>query len=192
MDENKNIVLTITFEGGTVGKRELLSIFSADNGRKYAALLPLNDDETVQTDANIELVRVTPFINDDDKDDYIIEGITTDEELSTAKEAFDKLPLVEIGADEDSDIGDLPTVSFVSGNGEAEDWRILDVFDHDNRKYIALIPESEINERNINIHLMRLELTNQNGEEGCEVSSIPSDMEYEEVLKVFESRIADE
>ena len=31
MAENKNIILTMQYEDGTTGKRELLSIFKADN-----------------------------------------------------------------------------------------------------------------------------------------------------------------
>ena len=38
MEENKNIILTMQYEDGTTGKRELLSIFKAENGRDYAAL----------------------------------------------------------------------------------------------------------------------------------------------------------
>ena len=191
MEDNKNIILTMQYEDGTTGKRELLSIFKAENGRDYAALLPLNEDETTQDGASIELVRVTLYQNEDMEEDYMIEGITTEVELQTAKEAFDQLSVVAVAADEAS-IDDLPTLSFKNGNGQFEDWKIVDVFDHNNRNYIALIPVSaNADGENIHIHLMRLELTVQGGIEGCEVSTIPSDMEYDEVAGVFEKRVSE-
>lgn len=192
MAENKNIILTMQYEDGTTGKRELLSIFKADNGRDYAALLPLNDDESVQDGASIELARVKPYQNEDMEEDYLIEGITTEAELQTAKEAFEQLSIVATNETDEASIDDLPTLSFKNGNGQLEDWKIVDVFDHNKRKYIALIPVSDNTYgENINIHLMRLELTVQGGIEGCEVSTIPSDMEYEEVAGVFEKRVSE-
>lgn len=192
MAENKNIILTMQYEDGTTGKRELLSIFKADNGRDYAALLPLNDDESVQDGTSIELARVKPYQNEDMEEDYLIEGITTETELQTAKEAFEQLSIVAADETDEASVDDLPTLSFKNGNGQFEDWKIVDVFDHNKRKYIALIPVSDNTDgENINIHLMRLELTVQGGIEGCEVSTIPSDMEYEEVAGVFAKRVSE-
>lgn len=192
MAENKNIILTMQYEDGTTGKRELLSIFKADNGRDYAALLPLNDDESVQDGTSIELARVKPYQNEDMEEDYLIEGITTETELQTAKEAFEQLSIVAADETDEASVDDLPTLSFKNGDGQFEDWKIVDVFDHNKRKYIALIPVSDNTDgENINIHLMRLELTVQGGIEGCEVSTIPSDMEYEEVAGVFAKRVSE-
>lgn len=190
MNEEKNIVLTMVYEDGTSGLRELLSIFKADNGRDYAALLPLNEDESIKENANVELVRVKPYQNDDMEEDYIIDVITTDAELQTAREAFERLSFVAVDEVDEANVADLLTISFKNGNGQFEDWKVVDVFDHNNHKYIALIPVSEVEDGgNINIHLMRLLLTVQGGVEGCEVSTIPSDMEYEEVVNVFENRV---
>jgi len=190
MNEEKNIVLTMAYADGTSGLRELLSIFKADNGRDYAALLPLNEDESVQENANVELARVKPYQNDEMEEDYIIDGITTDAELQTAREAFERLSFVTVDEVDEANVEDLPTISFKNGNGQFEDWKVVDVFDHNNQKYIALIPISEVEGGgNINIHLMRLVLTVQGGVEGCEASTIPSDMEYEEVANVFENRV---
>lgn len=190
MEDSKTIVLTMEFADGTSGKRELMSIFKADNGRDYAALLPLNDDETVHEGASVELVRVKPYQNDDMEQDYLIDAITTETELQTAREAFERLSFVEVEEADEANIDDLQSISFKNGNGVFEDWKIVDVFDYNSRKYIALIPVSTItDETNINIHLMRLELTVQGGIEGCEVTTIPSDMEYEDVASVFEKRV---
>lgn len=191
MEENKNIILEMQYEDGTSGKRELLSVFKADNGRDYAALLPLNEDESVQEGASVELVRVKPHQTEDMEVDYLIEGITTDEELQIAKAAFERLDFVAAEDEDGTSTEDLLTLTFENGEGQMEDWKVVDVFDHRDRKYIALIPQSdaESGDGRINIHLMRLTLTVQNGVEGCEVSSIPSDMEYDEVAKVFESRV---
>lgn len=193
MEENNNIVLMMQYADGTSGKRELLSIFTAENGRDYAALLPLNEDETPLAGASVELVRVVLHQTEDMEVDYLIEGINTEEELQTAREAFERLELVEVEEGEGTGVEDLPTLTFENGDGKLEDWKVVDVFDHRDRKYIALIPlsDAEDDSGRINIHLMRLTLTEQNGVEGCEVSSIPSDMEYDEVAKVFEDRVSE-
>ena len=192
--ENKNIIITMEYADGTSGKRELLSIFKAENGRDYAALLPLNDNETVQDNASIELVRVKKYENEDLEEDYLIEGISSGEELKTASEAFEQLEIVSVVGEDDTTaqdkaFDDLQTISFKNGNGQFEDWKIVDVFEHHNRKYIALIPMTETEGETININLMRLTLTVQGGIEGCEVTTIPSDMEYEDVASVFEKRV---
>jgi len=192
MEEAKNIILTMEYADGTSGKRELLSIFKADNGRDYAALLPLDESEKVQEGGSIELVRIKPYQNEDMEEDYLIEVITTETELQTATEAFERLEIVDVEEKDGTSVEDLPTLSFKNGNGQFEDWKVVDTFDHNNRKYIALIPLSDVEDGgNINIHLMRLALTVQGGIEGCEVSSIPSDMEYEDVASVFEKRVSE-
>ena len=189
-NEEKRIVLTLELADGVQGKRELISLFDAENGRTYAALLPLNDDETVLTNGDIELVRAKQYENDEGAIDFMIESINNDTELSTAKEAFEKLSVIENDEGSEPNIGDLPTMTFKNGTGQLEDWKVVDTFDHNNRSYIALIPMSEAGEGgNINLHLMRMFLMVQGGIEGCEVSAIPSDMEYEEVAAIFAKRI---
>ena len=195
MENNNNIIITMEYADGTNGKRELLSIFKAENGRDYAALLPLNEDETIQDNANIELVRVKKYENDEVEEDYLIEGINSEEELKTAAEAFKQLEIVSADGENNIDLqenvfDDLQTISFKNGNGQFEDWKIIDVFEHKNLKYIALVPMEETENEAININLMRLTLTVQGGVEGCEVTTIPSDMEYEDVANVFEKRIS--
>lgn len=190
MEESNNIILEMQYEDDTSGKCELLSIFKADNGCDYAALLTLNEDGSVQEGASVELVRVKLHQAEDMEVDYLIEGIDTDEELQTAKAAYERLDFIPVD-EEGTSVNDLLTLTFENSEGQMEDWKVVDVFDLRNRKYIALIPQSdaESGDGRINIHLMRLTLTVQNGVEGCEVSSIPSDMEYDEVAKVFEARV---
>ena len=184
--ESNNLILTIDYLDGSKGKRELISIFSAPNEKEYAALLPLNDDETSIEGASIELLRAKKFINDDNEEDYFIEGIDSEEELKVATESFENLLDENDTSDEE-----LQVISFTNDRGEVEDWKVIDVFECNNRKYIALIPvdnnESEID--NINIYLMRLELIVQGGVEGCEVTPILSDMEYDDVISEFEKRV---
>ena len=192
MEDRKNIILTMQYEDGTNGKRELLSIFKADNGREYAALLPLDENESVQGGASIELVRIKPYQNEDMEEDYLIEGITTEAELRTATEAFERLEVVTAEEGDEASIDDLLTISIKNGKGQFEDWKVVDVFDHNGRKYIALIPISDVeDDGNINIHLMRLALTVQGEIEGCEITTIPSDMEYEDVSRIFEKRMSE-
>ena len=95
MEDKENIVLTMEYADGTSGKRDLLSIFKAENGRDYAAILPLNDDETVQENASVELVRVTQYKNEYLEIDYLIECISSEAELKTATEAFEQLEIVD-------------------------------------------------------------------------------------------------
>ena len=187
----ENIILTMDYADGTAGKRELLTVFLATNGNQYAALLPLNEDESVQEDASIELVRVKAYENEDMQEDYLMEEIETDSELKIAMEAFEQLEVRDLAVNQEEDHDGLVTLNFTNEAGESEPWKVVDVFEHNNRKYIALIPLSEMEtmEDQIQIYLMRLELTVKEGIEGCEVRTIPSDMEYEEVSRVFETRI---
>ncbi len=185
--KSNNLILTIDYLDGSKGKRELISIFSAYNGREYAALLPLNDDETAIEGASIELLRAEKFINDNNEEDYFIDGIESEEELRVVTEAFESL------LDEKSDVNEeLQVITFTNDKGEVKDWKIIDVFDCNNRKYIALIPmdnnQNQID--NINIYIMRLELIVQGGIEGCEVTPILSDMEYDDVICEFERRVS--
>ena len=194
MEDKKNIVLSMEYADGTSGKRELLSIFKAENGRDYAALLQLNDDETVQENASIELVRVKQYKNEHMEDDYLIEGISSEAELKTAMKAFERLEIVDTGEQDvavtqDTTIEELQILSFKNGKGQFEEWKVIDVFEHRSRKYIALIPITEYEDENIKINLMRLDLTVQGGIEGCEVTTISSDMEYDDVANVFEKRV---
>lgn len=84
------------------------------------------------------------------------------------------------------------TLSFKNGEEQFENWTVVDIFPHNGRKYVALIPlmgNDDGGDINITIHLFRIALTTQNGIEGCDVTPIPSDMEYEDVASAFEKRV---
>ena len=183
MEDKKNTILEIQYIDGTHGKRKLLSIFQAGNGQDYAALMPLNEDESVQDSEIVELVRVKLCQNDNMEEDYLLESISTETELQVAAEAYE----VYKGVTEQTDAADLLTLSCKNDKGQLEDWKVVDVFVVSDRRYIALTPVTDAEDSNINIYLMRLNLTVQGGVEGCEVTSIPSDMEYEEVAHVFDN-----
>jgi len=183
MEDKKNTILEIQYIDGTHGKRKLLSIFQAGNGQDYAALMPLNEDESVQDSEIVELVRVKLCQNDNMEEDYLLESISTETELQVAAEAYE----VYKGETEQTDTADLLTLSCKNDKGQLEDWKVVDVFVVSDRRYIALTPVTDAEDSNINIYLMRLNLTVQGGVEGCEVTSIPSDMEYEEVAHVFDN-----
>lgn len=187
---DKEIILTMQYEDGTQAQRKLLTIFEAA-GKEYAALIVLNDDGSEREGADIELVQAQPYANEDMEEDYILSGITSEAELIEAREAFDRLVSAEGGSDSGlNESSDFLTLSFKNEKGQFEDWKVVDVFDNGGRKYIALIPSSEAQDNeNVKIYLMRLKLTVQAGIEGCEVSSIQSDMEYEEVERAFERRV---
>lgn len=188
--EDNEMLLTLNYEDGTQGKRKILTIFQADNKREYAALLVLDDEGNIPAEELIELVSIRPYLNENREQDYIIEEISSDMELQIAMESYARLSEPAAGAGEDEN--GLVTLSFKNGKGQYEDWSVVDVFENKGRKYIALIPLREqegLDNEIINIHLMRLGLTVQGGIEGCEVFSIPSDMEYEEVARIFEKRV---
>ena len=63
---------------------------------------------------------------------------------------------------------------------------MVDTFDCNSRKYIALIPADADNATHIEMHIMLLELVAQGGVEGCEVYTIPSDMEFDKASRKFE------
>lgn len=62
-NENNRIILTLELPSGVVEERELASLFNAENGRTYAALLPLDDNGDVVSNGNIELVRAKKYEN---------------------------------------------------------------------------------------------------------------------------------
>lgn len=62
---------------------------------------------------------------------------------------------------------------------------VLTTFEARSREYIALMPHDNSNQ----IQLFRYSVLES--EDGINLESIPSDMEFEEVLKVFESLVED-
>ena len=186
MENEKNMILELQSEDGTSVKRELISIFES-NGHQYAALLPVDDNEKVIEGASVELVRADPYQDEEIGDDYMLSEIKSDEELEAAKSEFEKLFAAQIQVD---NLDELQTLTFTKDDGSCEQWKVLDLFEHSNHTYIALIsadvnPEVE----NTDINLMRAELKTKDGIEECDVYAIPTDEEYEEAANVFEQRI---
>lgn len=189
-NENNRIILTIELPSGVVEKRELASLFNAENGRTYAALLPLDDNGDVVSNSNIELVRAKKYENEEGELDFIIENIYNEVELATAKEAFDKLLVIEENVESEPTISDLPSITFENNEGQLIEWKVAYIFKYKNRDYVGLIPMTDENiGGNINLHLMRISFIKEGELEGCEVTAIPSDMEYEEVAKVLSEQV---
>ena len=182
--EKENMILTMEYTDGSK-QYELLTIFEGENEKIYAALKLCYDEEN-----NIELVRLKPYKDNNIEEDYILEEITTETELEIAKEAFKKT-VNKYDEFIEETLDDLLTLTFEGKKGK-ENYKVINVFEHNKRNYIALIstnPSDLYENEDININLMRLELTVQNEIEGCEISPILSDMEYEEVSRIFESRV---
>lgn len=193
---NEKIILSLELEDGTQEKCEILTFFEAKNGRTYAALQPLNDDETPKADVAVALVRAVPCKSESGEDDYMIKTIRSDMELETAIEAFTGLDFViddaessSAGSDETAETDtDLPTISLPTVDGGNEDFTMLDAFEIVDRKYVALMPINNDGEE-ITVQLYRAEFTEQSGVEGMNLITITSDAEFQEAQKVFENRL---
>ena len=85
-------------------------------------------------------------------------GIDSEEELKIAQEAFEKLTDVADeaerthGEDEES-VQDLEKITLTDENGDEKEYYVIDVFEARNRNYIALAPESNVSEYNIDVVL---------------------------------------
>lgn len=59
------------------------------------------------------------------------------------------------------------------------------------RDYVAVMPHIPDSEGDFNIQIFRYRLTEQDGQEGMEITDIASDMEFDEAKKILESLIDD-
>ncbi len=167
---------TIDYADGTSEEKEILSIFAAENGRMYAAMVTSGSDYG-SAEAPIELFRVFPAADESGEETFGVEALDTEEEIDIATEAF-----FQSGSP-------LPTFSVRSEGGAYEGWIIVDVFFARDRAYAALIPkEAGDTADHLKIHLMRLDTASENGVEGFSVSAIQSDMECDEIASVFAKR----
>jgi len=172
--DDKIVVVLRVFD--TMKKFELLSFFDAANEKSYAALMPLNEDETPEENAAVQLLRANP-VQTEDGEDFEFESIADEEEFNYALEAFSQLQIIEEAEPgEGEPLEDaLPVISLMNAAGHYEDCQLVDVFDVGKRKYVAVMPmETETGEPEV--RLFRAEITEQDGVEGINVSSIPSDM----------------
>lgn len=192
---NEKIIITLNCGNGDTRKCELLRVFKADNGKDYAALSPIDSG----AEKEIEFFSASPMKNNSGSYDYAIQNIIDEKETAYAKNAYAELSAVAptenyaTEADEIS-VDMLQSVSFVNDKGEAEEWKLVDVFDLNNRKYVALISVAEVknsDRSNVNIHLMRAKPQHENidGEQEYDIMPIISDMEYEEAERAFARRV---
>jgi len=190
---DENMVLSIAFDDDTEQNFELLSIFDADNGERYAAMFPYDRKEGEIPP--VSLFRVKPKLTADGED-YDVFSIASNEEFNIALEAFERQTYVIPDPSNDSEIEEeIPIITLNDDNGHSHDWQFIDTFTTNGREYIALMPidsnDETGNDGQINIHLFRMARTSQGGRlEGIEVNNIPSDMEYEAALAVFEKRVS--
>ncbi|BAL01922.1 hypothetical protein OBV_p-00670 (plasmid) [Oscillibacter valericigenes Sjm18-20] len=196
MDENTDIMtMTFTYADNTQATKQLLSIFTAENGRQYAAMRPL-DDKGRPTDEATELYRAKPITTEDGEADYEIEEILSEVELETAIQGFnallvpDTLPVEDPPANKDADENDDgETISFRSEDGKYHKCKKIDAFEHKDRQYIALMPLETDGMSEVSISIMRMSIDVQGGVECINVEDIPSDMEFDDVVSIFEKRV---
>lgn len=198
MSEQERIILSVEFADGKKARREVMAIFPAENGRTYAALLPITAAGNAEPGGAIELVRATPCKTGDGEDDYIIGAIKSDMELDIARAAFLLLELpapetvTEEEQTEENTTAPLPSLQIISEDGEEQTWQIVDIFTVEDIQYAAmtliapLSAEKKIGE---DVSLFRVENAVQDGMEGLSVSSIPSAEEFEKVKNAFEERL---
>jgi len=83
------------------------------------------------------------------------------------------------------------TITLYDQAGEPYDATLLTTFQAVNRDYAAFLSHRMNDNGEYDIELFRYELTEQDGQEGIELSMIASDMEYEEVREVLIGLIED-
>lgn len=179
----EKIMINFEYEDGTTDNCELLTLFSAENGNEYMALLTSNNA--------VQLVRATR-----NGEQYILDSIDT-EEAKIAQEAFEKLTDVAEESErphgeDEGEIENLEKITLADENGKEKEYYVIDVFEARNRNYIALAPKDDVSEYNIDVVLMRFEYTTENGVEGINVTPITSDMEFNDVHKAFSERVGGE
>lgn len=190
----EGMILPIEFMDGETALRMVLAIFTAENKRSYAALLPLSENGIPIAGAEIELVRATPCKNERGEDDYEISSIASAMEYDIAVNAFESTDFTrpEIPEDLDEDDTPLPSVFLENDDGTEAEWKVIDLFYVEDGLYAALTPvepDSYGRRPDIDISLFRAEKTVQNGQGGIVVSDIETDEEFEKVREVFENRL---
>lgn len=79
-------------------------------------------------------------------------------------------------------MNDEVVITLENKEGKKENYSVLTVFDARNSTYIALLSHLR---KQVELYKYKTEI--QSGEEGISISEIESDMEFNEVLQVFES-----
>ncbi len=86
---------------------------------------------------------------------------------------------------------DIDTVTLLDENGEEHEFEILDAVETDTARYVALMPlfdnPEELVESDGELLVMRVE----DDDEGEVLVTIEDDEEFEDILSVFEERLAD-
>ncbi len=186
----ENIILELEREDGSKYLRLLVEFFKSYNGRTYAVLLPVNDDETIESDADYEIVRATPVTNENGLQDYEIESIPDEDEMNAVSEEIRVKWVTEMNDNDLTMNSDEPKdnysiVEITDANGETFDCYIADVFEARGRNYAALFKVSDEQSDEKTYYLFRAEYKEQDGIEGVELSPIVSDMEFEDVNSLF-------
>lgn len=83
-------------------------------------------------------------------------------------------------------------ISLTDKDGNNTDCTIITTFEHNNRDYIALMPHEQDENNKFNILLFRYKKASLNESEGIQIENIASDMEFEEVLKIFNDMLEKE
>ena len=84
---------------------------------------------------------------------------------------------------------ELQTISLVNAKGKRQDWQIIDVFEMGKQKYIALMLLDVKSEKELCVDLFRMEMAEQGGVQGIEISSIESKEEFQSALEIFQDRM---
>ncbi len=172
------LTLNVETDDGTVAM-EIVAVFAVD-GQDYAALQPENQDY-------IELLR----LKNTTEDDFELIPIEDTAEYENARNKCAELMQSEtesMAAEYDDD-----DAMYVEIDGV--EYRIADIFTVPERKrqYAALM-RTEPQDDEFNILLYRyMELGSDDPElVDIELNPIPSDMEFDEVRRVYEDRLASE
>lgn len=199
-----NAILYMEFADGSAAYRRLVSIFTAENKRSYAALFPVTETGEPELGGAFELVRATPCTTEDGNPDYQIDAIRSDMELELARAAFissiseDAIKAVttpKSGAETgEDDLPPLPVLA-LDGQGGKVEWQMVDIFTVDGATYAAGMPlpptslAQEGEEYNPVITIFRAVEAVQEGVEGFVLEAIEDAAEFGKVQAAFESRL---
>ena len=199
-----NPILHMEFADGTTAVRRLVSIFTAENNRTYAALFPVTETGDPLPGAAFELVRATPCTAENGDPDYSIDAIRSDMELEVARAAFlaniseEDLMAATAALSEPQSGGDeLPPLPVLTLDGQDSkvEWQMVDIFTVDGVSYAAGMPLPSLDpaesgkEYNPVITIFRAVEAVQEGVEGFVLEAIEDSAEFEKVQAAFEIRL---
>ena len=87
---------------------------------------------------------------------------------------------------------ELLMITLTDAEGNSVKCSVITEFEHNGRNYIALIPSEDKGSDNYDLLLFRYHIVVKDGEEGIKIENISNDMEFDEVVRIFNEKMSDE